>query len=158
MKPVEFQNVRLLQPMLAEKLDEANLTERLPLEIIQATIAAHLAGRSAHAFVDDLEKPRCVLILTTGQGTAFPEQSCVINVIHVQREFRDKNPSGAVELFKQMVQHAEAWGRSKGCTIMRGASWIWRGSKDISSMWESCGYEPQSVEFSKPLKKRDSHE
>jgi hypothetical protein len=104
-------------------------------------------------FVDREEDPQCALILSFVQASVCDETSVVMNLIYVGEKTCKESPRLAIELANDMFTTAEAFAKSKDADVLQAASWVYRGSKDISDLLERKGFEPQTKEFVKILNK-----
>lgn len=138
-------------PLLEERAAEANLGARLDLDFVKMMISQNLMLGAAEIFTDDIAKPACLLIMTYGRLSILTEECAIISVIHVAKSVREASPSEALSLGKIMLNLAELQARNKKCHSLRGTSLVWRGGMDISSFFQSGGFELQSHEFTKLL-------
>jgi hypothetical protein len=151
LKPVEFSEAEPIFPLVEERIAETHLGPRLDFGLAKAMILTNLMQKTVEVFTDDKEKPNCVLIVNYGRLTVMPEMCAIMSVMHVSKAFREKDPNAAIHLGREMLKLAEVQARSKGCDVLRGSSLVWRGGLDISSFYESSGFEIQSKEYVKLL-------
>tara|TARA_R110002110_G_scaffold94520_5_gene244926 strand:+ start:394 stop:867 length:474 start_codon:yes stop_codon:yes gene_type:complete len=149
---LNINKLELIRPLVEERVREAGLIERMPPDLLIATIESQAQSGHFNIFVDNVENPTALVILVVGTAPMLAEITCSIIILHVAQSVKDESPKTAARLASEMMQHSEAFARQRGCDCVRANSWEWRGHGDDSALCEQSGMEKQSVAYVKMLR------
>jgi hypothetical protein len=144
-------NLEVVKPLMEERIAGSAIGARCPIEFIFPILIMNVIAERVSVFVDKLENPSAALILTYSQAAYTNETTVIMNLVYVSEKARQESPRLAIELADEMFATAEAFAKSKNADILQAASWVYRGSPDISPLLERKGFEPQTREFVKIL-------
>jgi hypothetical protein len=103
-------------------------------------------GKYMGAYVDRIENPEVVLIISHFPGMTTFNIVAYINLIYVAPSKR-----GDVSVVGVLLKTSENYAKLNGADSLVGTSWIYRGSEDTSKMWIANGFEVQEKIFIKHL-------
>jgi hypothetical protein len=141
MLPEHFKN---LEEIITLRVAESNITD------VTLDTAWHFAetiynNRSGGIYVDDLQRPSHCLCMVHYIDPMRLKTVAVISLIYSKPEAR------STESWRVMIDMAKTYARLVNADIIHGSSWVFRGSKDTSSLWESCDFELQEKKFTLTL-------
>lgn len=102
--------------------------------------------RNLGVYVDNADNAQHCLIISHFPGLATQAITAHILLIYSVPEAR-----GNTQAVDVMVATAENYARLHGAETLSGASWVYRGAKDIDALWQHYGFEPQERIFIKHL-------
>jgi hypothetical protein len=146
LKPLKRNQLGCLRQVLIERIKEANLTERSNVDHCISNLEKGYEGKFMGAYVDKVEDPEVVLIMSHFPGVATLNLVACINLIYVVPSKRGDTSTLAV-----LLRTAENYARMNGADSVLGTSWVYRGAEDTSKVWLGNGYEPQEKIFIKHL-------
>jgi GNAT superfamily N-acetyltransferase len=146
MIPVPKTKLDCLDEILAQAIGEMHFTGRTSVDFIKKQIARGYDMRCAGAYVDDLEDPTRVLLLSNSHGILTDEKIVVVHLIYVDP--KDRGNKAALQLMLEMI---EGYARLTGCDTIFASSWVYEKSKPCDRVWLRSGYSPQEVAYVKKL-------
>jgi hypothetical protein len=145
------ENLDVIEPLIKERIEGSFIGTRCPIDFIFPVLIMNVIGERMIAYADKEEDPSAAMLLTFAQAAYTKETAVIMNLIYVSNRVREESPRLAIELTNEMFATAEAFAKSKNADVLQAASWIYRGSPDISSLLKSKGFEPQTIEHVKIL-------
>jgi hypothetical protein len=140
--PVPQSRIGNLREIFEDRVIESNLTERSDVNELLLKLERGYDNRSTAAFVDNLEKPQCCLIMSMFIGTCTEDQYANIILLYVAPTLR-----GKLNYVNALMKTAKAYATTNGATSLVGTSWLYRGSKSTELFWKKHGFEDQEKIF-----------
>jgi|TARA_R110002167_G_scaffold294935_5_gene499555 hypothetical protein len=134
-----------IKEIVERNISACKVESRTSFDYINATATLFASQNNIGVWVDDIEKPTALLIVTSGKFGVLNEVFAFVNTIYIDEDRRTP------ELLKSMADTAALWAKSRGCKTLQISSWIYRGCPDISSVWVKSGFEPQETIFVKEV-------
>lgn len=102
-------------------------------------------GKYSKCFVDNVNDPNHILILSHYPGTVSSGFVCVVNVIYSRPQNRTKEASDA------MFEAIDKYARANNCEEILGSAWKYQGARGVDSIWMEKGYDIQETTYVKVL-------
>ena len=135
-----------IKDIVLRNIEECRAGKRTSYDYVKATATLFSSQGNVGIWVDDIDSPTCLLIVTKGKFGVLNETFAFVNTIYVDKDKR--TPS----LFTEMAQTAEVWARSNGCDSLQGSAWVYEGCDDCSRLWEKEGFSIQEKIYVKGLR------
>jgi hypothetical protein len=146
LKPLKKSQLACLRQVMLDRIKESNITERSNVDFCMGNLEKGYDGKYMGAYVDKVEDPEVVLIISHFPGMATFNIVAHINLIYVAPTKR-----GDASVVGVLLKTAENYAKFHGADSLIGTSWIYKGAEDTSKMWLASGFEPQEKIFIKHL-------
>ena len=146
LKPVPQSKIGIVKPLLASSIEESNLKDLSDVDDLMAKLNRGYDTRCMGIYVDDLDAPKHLLIMSHMPGLAL--KATVAFVLRIYSLPEARGDTSAVDV---MMATAENYARLNGAEAIMGSAWIYRGALDISPLWKFYGFEPMENTFLKQL-------
>ena len=143
---VKLLDIPKLKDIIERNIASCNVGDRTSFEYVKSTATLFSQAGDLAAWTDSLEDPHLILIVTKGKFGVLNETIAFINTLYIDEGYQNSSR------IQEMVTTAELWAKGQGCDCITGSSWVFRGSKDISTLWENLGYQVQEKLYVKGLK------
>jgi GNAT superfamily N-acetyltransferase len=143
--PVEIKDFDKLEGIIKRNIELCNVGKRTSFEYVKATATLFAAQGNVGIWVDDLENPGSLLIVTSGKFGVLNETFAFVNTIYADKQYRNRR------VLKEMIDTALLWSRSKNCETLQVSSWVYQGCDDTSSVWKSFGFDIQETIYVKTI-------
>jgi len=148
LEKLTYEDLNDLKDIIQENIHRCGVGSRTSVEYIIATLQLGMMNENVAFWTDDKEEPTMLLVMSGFKNIILNETTAIINSIFV----RDEEDPDLVSKVNLMIDTAEAYARQKSCDAIMGASWVYKGGKNIQSLWKDKGYEPQEYHNVKLLK------
>jgi len=139
MVEVNIKNLSKLDGIIERNIECCNLVKRADVQYIRSMIVVYISNGNGRLWTDDLEDPHSFLFVTTGKKPFLNEMTGFINSLYVDKDYRSNDK------VKEMLDVARMWSKAQGCSRLQVSSWLFGGCEDITSLWESNGFEKQEL-------------
>jgi hypothetical protein len=143
---VKIKDFLKLKGIITRNIEACKVTSRTTFEYVHATATLFATQGNMGVWVDDLESPQVLLIVTSGKFGVLDETFAFVNTVYVDEDRR------SIAILKEMTDTAAMWAKSKGCKVLQVSSWAYRGSAALDGFWERFGFEIQETIFIKEVK------
>lgn len=144
--PVPESKIDKIFPFLEMFLSEMEVPKLMTLDHIKKTIVNMYSSKLMAAYVDDFNKPKHVLLLSTVPALFTEGLVTTVHLIYSLPEDR-----GNRDIVKAMHTTIDNYAKfTKAGKIVAG-SWVFRGSRGIDPFWKRYGYEIQEKVYTKEL-------
>ena len=150
--PVPESRLDDLLPILKRRVAEIDvekeaanmLAERPSADVYLDYVRAGYARRLVAAYVDSLDDPHHILVLSHFPDIWSKNIVCTVSLIYSDKEHR-----GSYANVKQMVKTAEAYALLFGATLIMASSFDMGDNKRIGSLWKRLGYVETNTTYMK---------
>ncbi len=139
----------VLLPIFEQRIVETTMQEQADARYTLERYARMYGDRSAAAYVDSLESPKCCLALFTTQRIMHPAPLCAVLLLWVHPDHRGTTES--LHMVAEMFKTIDAYAKVNRCVWITGSSWVYLGSESIDSLWSRHGYDLQEKVFIKEV-------
>lgn len=152
MRPIPQDKLNeVLIPIFKEGIEDVAIAHRTSPEYCVGNVEKGYEARAIAAYVDDLESPKCCLVVAMGRSPVLDENLSIIYRIWVRPDLVAVREG--VALSKEMAKTFEAYAEMNGADGILASSWVYRNAPDIGSFWEKLGFEIQEKIYIKHLNK-----
>lgn len=144
--PLPQSKIPVLREIIKARIEESNLTERSNVDDCLVKLDKGYDARYMAAYVDNVQDPKCCLIMSHFPGMATSGVLAHITLVYVAPEKR-----GDIETINVILATAENYAKFHKADTLVGTSWLYRGSKGTDDMWKRKGFEPQETIYVKHL-------
>lgn len=144
--PVPESKLDKVFPLIDKAYSELEMPPRASLEHAKRSVTAGYSNKMIAAYVDNLNAPKHLLVLSTAPGILFEGLITFVHLIYSIPEER-----GHEDVLSAMHLTIENYARFKRAGTIIGSSWVYGNSRPIDSMWKSRGYSRQENVYSKAL-------
>lgn len=142
---VDIKDFDKLKGILERNFVACKVTDRTSFEYVKANATILAPSNSIGIWVDNLEDPHAILVVTGGKFGVLNEDFAFVNTIYVDP---DHHSGGLVQ---SMIDTAKLWGKSRNAQILQVSDWVYRGEKSKGALWASLGFEKQETLFIQQL-------
>ena len=139
MVEVKIKDLSKLDEIIQRNIECCNLAKRASVQYARSMIVVYLSNGNGRVWTDDLEAPHAFLFVTTGKKPLLNEMTGFINSLYLDKDHRSNDK------VKEMLDVARMWSKAQGCSRFQVSSWLFGGCEDITSLWESNGFEKQEL-------------
>lgn len=144
--PVPESRLDDLLPILKRRVAELVTPIKAEAEVYLEFVKAGYSRRLVAAYVDDLDNPSRILVLSHYPDTWTRSVVCNISLLYTVPEHR-----GSIAWIKNVVKTAEAYARIYGAAFVLAGSFDLGSNKKIGSLWKRLGYDEASTSYLKVL-------
>jgi hypothetical protein len=144
--PLPQSKIPVLREILKARLIESNLQERSDADDCLVKVDKGYGARVMAAYVDDVQNPKCCLVMSHFPSIATSGTLAHISLVYVAPEKR-----GDLEVVKVILTTAENYAKFHQADTLAGTSWLYRGSKSTDALWKRNGFEIQETIYVKHL-------
>lgn len=146
--PLPQSKIPILRDIVKSRIEESNLTDRSNVDDCLVKLDRAYDGRVGAAYVDDVQSPKCCLIMTHFPGVVTTEILAHISLVYVAPEQR-----GNLRVVNTILTTAENYAKFHQADTLIGSSWLYRDSKSTDELWKRHGFEIQETIYVKHLTK-----
>jgi len=144
--PVPQSRLAILAPLMADRIVEAKLSDRITVEEANASLLEGYTTHSKAAYVDSIEDPKHCVIMGCYKAILTRGNMASVHLIYSKPEHRD-NP----EALAAMKGTIEGYASLVGASVIVVSDWIYKDSPSTSSLWKRWGFEAEQTLFIKLL-------
>lgn len=146
MKLLPQEKISILRKIFEDRVNESNIEHRTSVEGLLLKLERGYTNLTMAAYVDDIENPKCCLVMSLFLGLVTDDHYANIALIYLTPELR-----GSVSYGKLLLETAEAYAKYHQAQTLMGTSWLYKGSKGIDWFWKKNGFQPQENIYVKHL-------
>lgn len=139
----------ILLPLVEQRITETSMQEQADARYALDRFALAYGARTAAAYVDSLESPKCCLAVSQIQRMVHPAPICSVLLLWVHPDHRGTAESN--RLVAEMFKTLDAYASMSRCTFITGSSWVYLGSEQIDALWGHHGFDLQEKIFIKQV-------
>lgn len=145
LEQVKIKDLDKLEGIIKRNLATCKVQDRTQFEYLKASFTLFASQNNIGIWVDSIEDPHALLVVTTGKFGILNEIFGFINMIYIDKKHRN------TETVKAMMDTATMWSRAKNCQITQVSSWLYDDCPDVGDLWEALGYEVQETIYVKKI-------
>ena len=144
--PVPESRLDDLLPILQRRVAELETPVPADAEVYLEYVKAGYGRRLVAAYVDSLDEPHRVLVVSHFPDTWTRAVMCSISLMFVDKELR-----GSLSDVKTFLSTSEAYARLHGAKFVIGGAFFLAESRRLGSVWKRYGYEEINTNYYKVL-------
>jgi hypothetical protein len=144
--PVPETKLSCVTALIEQAHSEMDMPALATLDQAKRSLEAGYANKTLAAYVDNLQAPKHLLILSAFPGLLIEGLVVIVHLIYSSPDAR-----GDAEALKVLHSTVENFARFKGAGSIIGSSCIYGNSRPIDPMWKSQGYKQWETVYIKEL-------
>jgi hypothetical protein len=146
MKEVKAADIPKIYEILDRNIKACKIEGRTSTAYCAANITLRMSTGQCGIWVDNIEKPQALLVVTVGKFGVMDENVCFVNTIYADGPRQDD-----LSLGQDMLDTVELYASNNSCDCIYGSAWVYKGCIDISPLWKRFGAEKQEIIYIKKL-------
>ncbi len=136
MIPLETHNLYVVGRLVAEAVDDLNISERSSVKYIMDNMAKHISRNNGGVLVNNVEDPTHIIWYAINHSALLDQKMFQVPLFFITKEQR--GDSEKLNLMHKMIEDGKAFHK---CDIATGGSWENGDTTSNSArMWEKAGY------------------
>jgi hypothetical protein len=144
--PVPETKISCVVPLIEQAHAEMDMPALATLEQAKRSLEAGYTNKTLAAYVDNLQEPKHLLILSAFPGLLIEGLVTIVHLIYSVPEAR-----GDADIIKTFHSTVENFARFKGAGSIIGSSCVYGTSRPIDPMWKAQGYKQWETVYIKEL-------